>query len=89
MRIALFYFLATISPTEESKAGERKPLRESRYRKPVKKAKAESQVGLAQIKKKGDAARQNAMIISPGRMSYTPYPRLRSVADAYRSSPIL
>lgn len=70
---SVIYFLPTISPTEESEAEERRSVGKSRYPSSVKKVKAERQaVGseedrLGQMEKRGDAERQNAMAVSPGK----------------------
>lgn len=70
---SVIYFLPKISPTEESEAEERRSVGKSRYPRSVKKVKAERQaVGseedkLGQMEKRGDAERQNAMAISPGK----------------------
>ena len=73
---SVIYFLPKISPTEESEVEERESLRESRYLKSLKKARAERQAvgfevgGLGQAGKRRDKERQSAMSISPGRMTY-------------------
>lgn len=70
---SVIYFLPKISPTEESETEERRSVGKSRYPSSVKKVKAERQaVGseedrLGQMEKRGDAERQNAMAVSPGK----------------------
>ena len=92
---SVIYFLPQVSPTEQSEVEERKPLRETRYPKSVKKAKAEKTTrgvkdpGLGQMEKTGNEARQNAMTISPGKMTYIPHRRLGFIADAHRPSTVL
>ena len=92
---SVIYFLPQVSPTEESEVEERKPLRETRYPKSGKKAKAERNTmgvedpGHGQMERRGDAAKQNAMTISPGKLTYIPNRRLRFIADAHRPSTVL
>lgn len=70
---SVIYFLPKISPTEESEAEEMRSVGKCRYPSSVEKVKAEKQaVGseedrLGQMEKRGDAERQNAMAISPGK----------------------